>query len=350
MRAARGARDTLVAMTEGADASPDGRARTRPRAALDGLAGGDAAWPCSLCGGLFAVSALNSGGTDLRPGRYTDLAALVRTESRQYDALRDRVARLTDEVAALTGSVDNDQVEQLRAQARALEGPAGLVEQTGPGVTVVLTDAPAEIAESSQQDPNRLVVHQQDIQAVVNAMWKGGATAVTIQGQRVVSTTGIKCIGNSVQLQGVPYSQPYTISAIGDPAALAAAIAERRLPPALPQRLRRARHRRRLAGRRRDRDHRPGVRRPARHHLRPAAETTAERGLDPSDPATTHAARPDAHGVGGTCGSAGVSVGSTVGVSLGVGVGVSVGSSNVETTIVTEVPSGCSAAAARGSA
>ena len=58
---------------------------------------------------------------------------------------------------------------------------------------MVLTDAPPSVAESSQQDPNRLVVHQQDIQAVVNALWKGGATAVTIQGQRVVSTTGIKC-------------------------------------------------------------------------------------------------------------------------------------------------------------
>jgi uncharacterized protein YlxW (UPF0749 family) len=177
-----------------------------------------------VSGSLFAVSALNSGGTDLRPGRYTDLAALVRTESRQYDGLRDRVARLTDEVAALTAAVDNDEVERLRGQARALEGPAGLVEQTGPGVTVVLTDAPPEVAGSSQQDPNRLVVHQQDIQAVVNALWKGGATAVTIQGQRVVSTTGIKCIGNSVQLQGVPYSQPYRISGIGDPTLLAAAI------------------------------------------------------------------------------------------------------------------------------
>jgi uncharacterized protein YlxW (UPF0749 family) len=176
------------------------------------------------CGALFAVSALNSGGTDLRPGRYTDLAALVRTESREYDALRDRVAELTDEVAALTAAVDNEGVARRRAQARALEGPAGLVEQTGPGVRVVLTDAPEDVAASSQQDPNRLVVHQQDIQAVVNALWKGGATAVTIQGQRVVSTTGIKCIGNAVQLQGVPYSQPYTIAGIGDPAALTAAI------------------------------------------------------------------------------------------------------------------------------
>jgi uncharacterized protein YlxW (UPF0749 family) len=56
-------------------------------------------------------------------------------------------------------------------------------------------------------------------------MWQGGATAVTIQGQRVVSTTGIRCIGNSVQLQGVPYSQPYRISAVGDVASLSLAIA-----------------------------------------------------------------------------------------------------------------------------
>ena len=215
-------------MTEGADASPDpGRDLATPVSPRRGWTAWRVATPLAVLvsGSLFAVSALNSGGTDLRPGRYTDLAALVRTESRQYDALRDRVARLNDEVTALTAAVDNDEVEQLRAQARALEGPAGLVEQTGPGMTVVLTDAPAEVAESSQQDPNRLVVHQQDIQAVVNALWKGGATAVTIQGQRVVSTTGIKCIGNSVQLQGVPYSQPYTISGIGDPTALAAAIA-----------------------------------------------------------------------------------------------------------------------------
>ena len=67
-------------------------------------------------------------------------------------------------------------------------------------------------------------MHQQDIQAVVNAMWKAGATAVTVQGQRVVTTTGIKCEGNAVQLQGVPYSQPYVISAVGDQTALLDAI------------------------------------------------------------------------------------------------------------------------------
>ena len=103
--------------------------------------------------------------------------------------------------------------------------PAGLLAQVGPGVTVTLSDASADVTSSSSVDPKLLIVHQQDIQAVVNAMWKAGAQAITIQGQRVVSTTGIRCIGNSVQLQGVPYSQPYVISAVGDPAALTAEIA-----------------------------------------------------------------------------------------------------------------------------
>ena len=47
---------------------------------------------------------------------------------------------------------------------------------------------------------------------------------MTVQGQRVVATTGIKCVGNRCMLHGVPYSPPYRISAIGDPAALLAAI------------------------------------------------------------------------------------------------------------------------------
>ena len=89
---------------------------------------------------------------------------------------------------------------------------------------IVLSDAPEDVINSTTGDVNPLLVHQQDIQAVVNALWKGGASAVTIQGQRVVSTTGIKCEGNSVQLQGVPYPQPYVIEAVGDQASLLTAV------------------------------------------------------------------------------------------------------------------------------
>jgi len=54
--------------------------------------------------------------------------------------------------------------------------------------------------------------------------YRGGAEAMTIQGQRVIATTGIKCVGNTVVLHGVPYAPPYRISAIGDPRKLQAAL------------------------------------------------------------------------------------------------------------------------------
>jgi uncharacterized protein YlxW (UPF0749 family) len=188
-----------------------------------------------VSGTLFAVSAVNSGGTDLRPGRYTDLASLTEAESRTYQGLQAEAAELKTEVDQLTGDVVDDDVRRAERKAARLKGRAGLEEVSGTGVTVVLSDAPEDVLihkleEAAQDDPDAAVdttpyvVHQQDIQAVVNALWLGGAQAVTIQGQRIVTTTGIKCSGSTVQLQGVPYPQPYTIQAVGDPGALVDAL------------------------------------------------------------------------------------------------------------------------------
>jgi uncharacterized protein YlxW (UPF0749 family) len=179
-----------------------------------------------VCGGLFVVSAQSSEGTDLRPGRYDDLATLTDSETDRAADLQQRVAALTQEVRDLTDQVDDDDVRRYQKQVEKLEGPAGLTERSGPGVVVTLSDAPDEVVDATTGDKNLLVVHQQDIQAVVNAMWEGGADAVVIQGQRVVSTTGIKCEGNSVVIQGVPYPQPYVIEAVGDVGDLSSAISD----------------------------------------------------------------------------------------------------------------------------
>lgn len=180
----------------------------------------------ALTGALFVISAHSSDGTDLRPNRYVDLASLVQTESRQVTALKARVAALQTEVDELTTSVDNRKVRKLQQRAEALRGPAGLNPITGDGISVTLSDAPADVINSTTQNINLLVVHQQDIQAVVNAMWRAGAVGVTVQGQRLVSTTGIKCDSNAVQLDGVPFGQPYTIVGVGDPTQILRALEE----------------------------------------------------------------------------------------------------------------------------
>jgi uncharacterized protein YlxW (UPF0749 family) len=170
-----------------------------------------------LAGALFVTSWFSSGGTDLRGGRYDDLPGLAEAETRQLEQLRAEQEDLAAEVDRLTEDL-GDSVGARDAQAEALraEGPAGLQAVSGPGVTITLDDAPDAVQETvAEDDVSNLVVHQQDIQAVVNALWDGGAEAMTIQGQRVVSTTGIRCVGNSVVLHDVPYAPPYVIRAIG---------------------------------------------------------------------------------------------------------------------------------------
>ena len=208
-------------MPHGSHARPDARPRRLSKERL---------WQAGtpvvflLSGALFAVSAANSDGTDLRPGRYTDLASVVKAESDEATRLNDRVAALTEEVERLSSGLGDRAVNRYQRTIDTLQDPAGLTPRTGPGVTVTLTDAPQDVVETSTEDPNDLVVHQQDIQAVVNALWRGGAVAVTVQGQRIISTTGIKCTGNAVTLQGVPYSPPYVITGVGDQGAMVASI------------------------------------------------------------------------------------------------------------------------------
>lgn len=169
-----------------------------------------------VCGALFVVSAENSEGTDLRPGRYSDLATVTGSEAQRYQRLEDRVGELDREVSRLTQQVDDTTVKRYKREIEQVKDPAGLVAHTGPGVRISLSDAPKEKLELvGDAGAKLLVVHQQDVQAVVNALWRGGASAVTIQGQRVVSTTGIKCSGSTIQLQGVPYPQPFVIEAVG---------------------------------------------------------------------------------------------------------------------------------------
>ena len=109
-------------------------------------------------------------------------------ESRHYDEPRPRVGRRSPtRSTALTEAVDDDRVDRARDEVEELDGPAGLAARPARASRSPSTDAPSDIRRARAADPNRLVVHQQDIQAVVNALWTGGADGVTIQGQRIVT-------------------------------------------------------------------------------------------------------------------------------------------------------------------
>ena len=170
----------------------------------------------ALAGLMMTTAAINSRGHDLRPERDTDMATLVRSQASHNAALQKEAAGLRAQVEDLSKANQTPGVtSSVISSASALAPSVGLDAVSGKALRVTLDDAP--LSENPDGvDANMLVVHQQDIQMVVNTLWSGGAEAMTIQGQRVISTTAVKCVGNTVVLHGVAYAPPYVIEAIGD--------------------------------------------------------------------------------------------------------------------------------------
>ena len=181
----------------------------------------------AAAGALFAASAGAANGGDLR-GTRGDLGDLIRAEQQRADDLTRSVERLRADVAAATdraGKTDRRVAAELR-RSRGLALAAGTSPVVGPSVTVTLSDAPrsADRVLPEGTSPDDVVVHQQDVQAVVNALWAGGAEAMQVMDQRIIATSAVRCVGNTLILQGRVYSPPYEITAIGDPERLMAAL------------------------------------------------------------------------------------------------------------------------------
>jgi len=133
----------------------------------------------------------------------------------------DQITAEIDSILANPTVVDTPEDGNI-AQSDAIM--AGTVAVTGPGLSVTLDDAPASTPLSATVRPDSLVVHQQDLEAVINALWAGGAQAMTLQGHRVTVSTAFRCVGNVLSLAGRVYSPPYRVEAIGDTTALEAAL------------------------------------------------------------------------------------------------------------------------------
>ena len=136
----------------------------------------------------------------------------------------DEVERLADQATVLQGQITQASVAGPRSEvveANALAPVVGTTPVKGPAVQVVLDDAGYTLDTLPEgYTVDDVVVHQQDVQAVINALWAGGAEAMMVQDQRIISSSAVRCVGNTLYLQGRVYSPPYTITAIGDPGLL----------------------------------------------------------------------------------------------------------------------------------
>lgn len=182
---------------------------------------------CLLAGLLLSATHGVSGGKEIRRGDAPRLVDLVRSTQGTVERLTEQRDALATAVGAVHGRGAGVALSAMRNRADQLEQAAGLEAMHGPGLVVTLTDAQRDVNGRFPRDasPDDLVVHQQDISAVLNALWSAGAEAVQMQDQRITAASAPRCVGNTLLLDGRTYSPPYVLTAIGDPAAMQAALA-----------------------------------------------------------------------------------------------------------------------------
>lgn len=182
---------------------------------------------CLLAGLLLGATHGVSNGSEIRRSDAPRLVDMVRDAQAGVDALSSERDRLATTVDSTHGRSSDSALAAMLRRSAELAGDAGLDPVHGPGLVVTLTDAQRDANGRFPRDasPDDLVVHQQDIQAVLNALWSAGAEAIQMQDQRIIATSAPRCVGNTLLLNGRTYSPPYTVTAIGDAAAMQAALA-----------------------------------------------------------------------------------------------------------------------------
>ena len=182
----------------------------------------------------FLVTALAA--TQFRSQPLPPSNRLARDEAlrKSVNQLEDRNRALKAEVADLQAAVKSGEdetarrssaAEQVKAQLDEQRSVAGLTALHGPGLTVLLHDG------ADPNDPNDRslgwTVHYQDLQDIVNLLWANGAEAIAVNGQRIVPTTAFHYAGVNILVNNASrLSGPYTVTAIGDPSALATGVGD----------------------------------------------------------------------------------------------------------------------------
>lgn len=164
----------------------------------------------------------NSGTTVSNNYEENNLRAEVLRYKERYENKYKELEKAESELekARQNATQDNSELEKKEEEITTGNKILGLTEVTGPGVIVTLTDSKKDI--SSALDPSLLLVHDLDVLSVINELKNAGAEAISINGQRIVSTTGITCGGNIIEINGEKVGAPFEIKAIGLPEQLAA--------------------------------------------------------------------------------------------------------------------------------
>lgn len=151
-----------------------------------------------------------------------ELRDAVLKAKEKYDDLYVEVEKTEKilETERTNATQNNTDLEDLENEIKEENKVLGLSEVTGNGIIITIDDNQDISLNSWFADPNLLLVHDKDLISVVNELKNAGAEAISINEQRLITTSAIECDGNIIKVNGEKIGAPFTIKAIGLPEVL----------------------------------------------------------------------------------------------------------------------------------
>lgn len=182
------------------------------------------AFVCVVLGIMFATQfrTVNNGGVTFK--RAEELTSQLTEVQKERDNLKKHVNELESKVNNYENSVSktNSITKSLKNDLDKYREIAGLTDVEGPGVIVTVNDSDKQLQPG--QDQNPFLVHDEDLLKVVNELKAAGSEAISLNDQRLISTSEIRCVGPTVNVNSVRFAPPFVIKAIGNPETLEAAL------------------------------------------------------------------------------------------------------------------------------
>ncbi|MDK2822726.1 MAG: hypothetical protein PWQ67_2082 [Clostridia bacterium] len=140
--------------------------------------------------------------------------------------LEQEIVKYQNELTSLREELENiennkasgqEDIQKLQQKVQKAKLKAGLLSVKGRGIKIILDDNKAGLNANPNDDPNRYIIHYENILNIITELKLGRAEAISINGQRIVTPSEIRCVGNVILVNTTRLAPPFEISAIGNP-------------------------------------------------------------------------------------------------------------------------------------
>ena len=150
-----------------------------------------------------------------QPNKPADAMAILKNVEAERVKLQEELQIARDRLNDIEQKTSSREGQNKELSQRLIDSKvqAGLLPMKGTGITIKLSDSPRR--PGPDEDPHFFIVHDVDLQTLVNELYAAGGEAVSINDQRIVSRTPIRCVGPTILINAVRIAAPYTVRAIG---------------------------------------------------------------------------------------------------------------------------------------